>query len=268
MTGAGARGHLGRRGVPLTLLGAGQVCWGAGYLGAQPDTQRGLRYLLDVAPLGVWAVAWMGAGAVALGAAWLPVGRDRWGFVAALMMPLTWALGHVWAAVGGYARGWFVAAAWLFSHALLVMWAASVAEYTLPRYKCRSRRAPALALLGVGQICWGVGYAAAPGAPTRGLEGLLALMPLHCWAVVWILSGVFTLACSRLPVGRDRWRFAGAAGLPLVWGASYGWEWISDGYGRGGVVLVWYLCMYVGMALWAASVPHFELPGFPQEGRV
>lgn len=262
MTLSGARRRLGRRGAPLLLLGAGQVAWGVGYIPSPGADRDGMRALLWLAPVWAWALVWGAAGVVALVSAFLPEGRDRWGYTASVMPPLAWAMGYAYAGATGYGRGWFVFAWYLFSHALLILWAASVAEYSMPRRKCRSRRAPPLLLLGIGQVCWGVGFVAAPHISTRGLEGLMRVMPLTAWAYVWILSGLVTLAALWLPVGPDRWGFTFAVALPLVWGGGYGWEWICGDYGRGGFLFVWYLTAHAGMAAWAANVPEWELPRY------
>lgn len=269
--GAGAarsvRSRLGRRGVPLLLLGTGQVCWGIGYVAAPSTDREGMVGLLAVMPLCGWALVWMAAGAVALVGAFLREGPDRWGFIAAVMPPLVWALGYAYAGIGGYPRAWFVFLWYLLSHALLILWAASVAEYAIPRRKCLSRRAPALILLGVGQICWGVGFVAAPHTSTSGLGSLLQVMPMCAWAAVWAITGLLTLVCAWLP-RHDWWGFFGAVGLPLVWGGGYCWEWWDGNFERGGFVFVWYLTAHAGIALWASAVPEWQMPTFPQEGRV
>ncbi|MFC4328388.1 hypothetical protein ACFPC0_11170 [Streptomyces andamanensis] len=267
MTVSGARRRLGRRGVPLVLLGAGQIGWGIGYVAAPTTDTSGLQGLLKLMPLEAWAWLWVGAGAAALVGAVLPEGPDRWGFIAAVMPPTAWALGYMYDGMHGYSRAWFVFAWYLLSHALLILWSASVAEYKLPKRKSHSRRSPSLFLLGVGQVCWGVGFVAAPHTDRRGLDGLLRVMPMDGWAVAWIASGVVTLGALWLPVGPDRWGFAFAVGLPLVWGCGYGWEWITGDYERGAFVLVWYLTAHAGMAAWAAAVPEWELPRYSQEGR-
>jgi hypothetical protein len=255
--------------VPLLLLGAGKIGWGAGFVTAPASDRRALAGVTAVMPLEAWAGVWVGAGVIAIVAAFQPVGRDRWGYVAAVIPPGAWALGHFYAAVEfHYLRAMFIGLWYLLSHALLILWAASVAEYALPRVKYRSRRAPPLYLLGVGGVVWAIGYVAAPATGTRGLEPLLHLMPMRGWAAAWFFAGLVTLTCLLLPEGPDRWGFFAAAALPVVWAGSYAWEWLADGYGRGFFVAVWFMTSQVGMALWAASVPEYELPRYDVgEGR-
>lgn len=128
-----ARKRFGRRGVPLMLLGLGQMCWGVGYIAQPVADQRGLVALLWVMPLTAWAGVWVAAGAVACASAFLPEGRDRWGYIAAVMPPLAWSIGHFWAAVQvDYPRAVFVGLWYVLAHTGITLWAASVAEYQLP----------------------------------------------------------------------------------------------------------------------------------------
>lgn len=257
-----ARRRLGRRGVGLSVIGLGEVCWAIGYIAAPTTDRDGMRGLLAIMPLPWWAVAWAACGVTALVSAWLPEGRDRWGWITAVMPPLAWALGYCWAALAtDYPRGWFVFAWYLTSHALFILWAASVAEYAMPQPGRRSRRAPPLWLIGSGQVCWGIGIVAAPHVDTSGLQPLLLWgMDMECWAGVWVLVGLVTFAAGWLPEGPDRWGFAGAVVLPLVWGSSYAIAWFNGLYERGGFIFLWYLTSHVGMALWAAAVPEYQVP--------
>lgn len=131
----GVRKRLGRRGVPLVALGAGHIWWGVGWVATQPPDGRGLSGLLRVMPLEGWAAVWVTAGVVALVCSVQPVGRDKWGYIAAVIPPGAWALGYFYAAVAEqYLRGLFVGLWYLLSQTLLILWAASVAEYSLPRW--------------------------------------------------------------------------------------------------------------------------------------
>lgn len=257
------RQRLGRRGVPLVLLGAGKIGWGIGFVAAPATDRRALAGVTAVMPLTAWACVWVGAGVIAIAAAFQPVGRDRWGYIVAVLPPGAWALGHFYAAVEfHYLRALFIGLWYLLSHTLLILWAASVAEYALPRMKYRSRRAPPLYLFGVGGMVWAIGYVAAPAISTRGLDLLLGAMSMRGWATAWFFAGLVTVTCLVLPEGPDRWGFYAAAALPALWAASYAWEWVTEGYGRGFFVFVWFMTTQVGMALWAATVPEYELPRF------
>ncbi|MFC5144305.1 hypothetical protein [Streptomyces aureoversilis] len=105
------RSLLGRRGTFLLIIGIGKMCWGAGFLLAPQPSPQGLALLTDVAPLHCWAWIWLLAGAVTAGCAFVQVGRDKAGFVTALIPPGLWAIAYATAVVNGdYARGGFIAA--------------------------------------------------------------------------------------------------------------------------------------------------------------
>jgi hypothetical protein len=264
---SGVRQRLGRRGVPLLILGIGKITWGLGLYFVPPGRQ-GMSGLLRVLPLGGWALVWVGCGAVAVASAFLPVGRDRWGWIAAVIPPTSWALGYLYgAAAEGYLRGLFVALWYLLSHTLMILWAASVAEYQVPRHKDCSRRAPPLVLSSLGEISWGVGYVAAPAANAHGLEPLLRVMPMRAWAGAWLLAGLVTLSAALLQVERDRWGFAAAAAMPLLWAGAYAWSAVTDGYARGAFVAAWFALAQAGMALWASYLPEWEMPVYVLESR-
>lgn len=132
--------HLGRRGRFLSLIGVGKACYGTGFLVAD-STPPGLELLTRVAPLSTWAWLWIGAGAVTFGSAFLRIGRDRWGFVAALVPPTVWATAYMVAVVsGGYSRGVYIAVWYLTSHVGVIMWAATVPEHSVPPPPRRARR--------------------------------------------------------------------------------------------------------------------------------
>lgn len=133
------RDALGRRGVFLLILGVGKVCWGVGYI-ASPDTV-GVRPLTDIAPLATWAWLWIGAGITVAASAFLKVGRDGFGFVAALIPPMVWAIAYATAAVRGeYDRGLWVAVWYLTSHIGVILWASAVPEHSVPHGPRPARR--------------------------------------------------------------------------------------------------------------------------------
>jgi hypothetical protein len=124
--------RLGRRGVPLLLLGVGKVCWGAGFI-VQPTTGVGLGLLTRWAPLHCWAWVWILAGIITGTGAFLRIGRDWLGFAAAIVPPLLWALAYaVAAATGEYTRGLWICIWYLTSHVGVIMWASSVPEHSIP----------------------------------------------------------------------------------------------------------------------------------------
>jgi hypothetical protein len=134
---------LGRRGHFLLILGIGKTCWGVSFLIDPPSTQ-GLQLLTRWGPnfcIERWAWLWITAGLVTTASAFLRVGRDRFGFVAALVPPAVWAIAYLAAVISGeYSRGAWVAVWYLTSHVGVIMWAATVPEHSVPKSP-RARRA-------------------------------------------------------------------------------------------------------------------------------
>jgi hypothetical protein len=123
---------LGRRGAFLLVLGVGKSCYGIGFL-VSPPPPDGLKLLTSFCNLQHWAWLWITCGAVTAASAFLRVGRDRWGFIAALIPPTVWASAYMFAVVTGeFPRGGFLAIWYLTSHVGVIMWAASVPEYSVP----------------------------------------------------------------------------------------------------------------------------------------
>ncbi|MFC9285357.1 hypothetical protein [Streptomyces sp. NPDC057052] len=134
---------LGRRGVFLLILGIGKTCWGISFIVDPPGTQ-GLELLTSVCSLRHWAWLWIACGLITTGSAFLRVGRDWFGYVAALIPPTVWAIAYTAAViVGDYSRGGFVAAWYLTSHVGVIMWAATVPEYSVPPVPRSARRGKA-----------------------------------------------------------------------------------------------------------------------------
>lgn len=138
-----ARKHAGRRGAFLLITGVGQVCWGAGIV-VDPPSTAGLQLLTDRCPIAAWGWMWVVCGSIALVSAFVRVGRDGPGFLAAYAPPVTWATAYAAAAVSGeFSRGGFVAV-WYLTIVGVIMWAASVPEYAVPRTKDSPRRGEGL----------------------------------------------------------------------------------------------------------------------------
>ncbi|MET9950142.1 hypothetical protein ABZ135_01155 [Streptomyces sp. NPDC006339] len=134
-----ARKHLGRRGGFLLVLGVGKTCWGVSFL-VDPPSGEGLHLLTSMCSLRHWAWLWIICGIVTTFSAFLRVGRDRWGFYAALVPPSVWAIAYLAAVLtGDYSRGLWVAVWYLTSHVGVIMWAATVPEYSVPPAR-RGRR--------------------------------------------------------------------------------------------------------------------------------
>ncbi|MCF3101413.1 hypothetical protein IPZ58_07445 [Streptomyces roseoverticillatus] len=131
------RKQLGRRGTFLLIIGVGKVCWGAGFILTPQPTPQGLDLLTDLAPLHCWAWVWVLAGVITASSAFVKVGRDWAGFVAALVPPGLWTIAYTAAVVqGDFARGGFVALWYLTSHIGVILWASTVPEYELPPELC------------------------------------------------------------------------------------------------------------------------------------
>lgn len=105
---------LGRRGAMLASYGTVWVLYGYGQLITPQPDQRGLDLLLQAWPLQVWAGLWIATGCAALVAAWMPAGRDVFGFVALVAMVLPWMLGYLvsWWPLETFPRGWVAALIW------------------------------------------------------------------------------------------------------------------------------------------------------------
>lgn len=138
------RAQLGRRGLFLLLLGVGKVCWGIGFIATPQQDPAGLQLLTDRCSLASWAWLWIVAGLVTAGSAFVRIGRDWFGFAAALVPPSVWAVAYLYAVLTGvYERGGFVAAWYLTSHVGVIMWAATVPEYSVPPPSRRVRKGTA-----------------------------------------------------------------------------------------------------------------------------
>jgi hypothetical protein len=136
------RAHLGLRGTFLLILGVGKTSYGIGFIVEPPaDPAPGLALLTHLCPLTSWAWLWITAGVVTLAAAFLQVGRDWAGFVAAIIPPLVWATAYTAAVLdGSYPRGGIVAIWYLTSHVGVIMWAAGVPEHSVPPPPRRARK--------------------------------------------------------------------------------------------------------------------------------
>ncbi|KIF00846.1 hypothetical protein PL81_38680 [Streptomyces sp. RSD-27] len=128
------RKRLGRRGHFLAIIGIGKTSWGVSFLAAPPATPV-------IPALTSWAWIWIVCGLATFASAFAQVGRDGFGFAAALVPPSVWAITYLAAALGGhYSRGVWVAIWYLTSHVGVILWAAKVPEHSVPKAP-RGRRA-------------------------------------------------------------------------------------------------------------------------------
>jgi hypothetical protein len=135
------REHLGRRGIALVLLGAGKVCYGLGFIFTSGPNPPGLEALTRWADIRWWAFIWVACGVVTFGCAWLRVGRDGLGFIAAMIPPFVWGAGFLWGAViGEFMRGLPTFGWYATSHIGMILWASGVPEHSVPHPA--PRRAP------------------------------------------------------------------------------------------------------------------------------
>lgn len=126
------RKHLGRRGAILLILGSGKICWGISFI-VDPPQPVGLNLLTRFGDLPQWAWLWIICGTITFASAFARIGRDRYGFLAALVPPTVWATAYLAAVLtGDYSRGLWVAVWYLTSHVGVIMWAATVPEYSVP----------------------------------------------------------------------------------------------------------------------------------------
>ncbi|MFM9594047.1 hypothetical protein ACKI1O_32245 [Streptomyces scabiei] len=123
---------LGRRGVFLLIVGLGETCWGVSFL-VDPPPAQGLGFLTQFCGLRHWSWLWIVCGTVTAASAFLRVGRDWAGFLAAFIPPTGWAFAYTVAVItGDYSRGGFVAAWYATSHIGVILWAAWVPEHSVP----------------------------------------------------------------------------------------------------------------------------------------
>lgn len=108
------REQLGRRGAVLGAFGTVWLLYGYGQLVEPIPSTSTLRLVLKVAPIDVWAWAWIAAGVTAMVFAWLPRPVDWPGFVALYVLAVPWGLSNLmsWQPFGDNPRGWVGAAIW------------------------------------------------------------------------------------------------------------------------------------------------------------
>ncbi|GGU19023.1 hypothetical protein GCM10010259_06730 [Streptomyces daghestanicus] len=100
---------LGRRGIAPLLLGTGKILHGLGSILTSEPNPPGSEALTRWADSRCWASVWVACGAITFGCAWLRIGRDRWGFIAALGPPFHWGSAYLWGAgvvTGSLSGGW------------------------------------------------------------------------------------------------------------------------------------------------------------------
>ncbi|MGV9579714.1 hypothetical protein ACWDRZ_23980 [Streptomyces sp. NPDC003509] len=129
------------------------------------------------------------------------------------------------------------------------------------------RRGQILLILGIGKICWGIGFIVAPQQDPAGLNLLTDRCSLASWAWLWIVAGAVTATSAFLRIGRDGLGFYAALLPPSVWAIAYFSAVLTGEYARGGFVALWYLTSHVGVIMWASTVPEYSVPPVPRRAR-
>jgi hypothetical protein len=133
--------RLGRRGTALILLGLAKICFGLGYALDPGPSSAGLGLISKHGGTQNWSAIWLLCGVITFGCAWLRIGRDWLGFYTALIPPLVWGSVYLWSAVSGeYPRGFAIAAWYAIGHVGVILWAASVPEYSMPDHVFQKER--------------------------------------------------------------------------------------------------------------------------------
>jgi hypothetical protein len=131
---------LGRRGTALALLGIGKVSYGLAVQATGP-VPRGLVLLQEAGGIRLWSLTWVVCGALTFACAWLRIGRDLLGFIAALTPPLIWGIAYLSSALFyGYTRGLAVFLWFATSHVGVILWISTIPEHSLPYSLWRRRR--------------------------------------------------------------------------------------------------------------------------------
>jgi hypothetical protein len=99
-----------RREIFLALWGAGWITYGVSLLTQPPSDLRGLKLIVQVAPLCAWAWFWIPAGLITIAGAVLRRRHRVWddiGFIAAAVPPLLWSVSYIisWFPEGNFPRG-------------------------------------------------------------------------------------------------------------------------------------------------------------------
>lgn len=133
---------LGYRGAALLILGIGWINYGLGILGdPRFGIVRGVAAITHIAPMPVWAWAWVASGLAACAAAVLPSRRDWWGWAAATAMPVIWAAAYTSArAIGTLPQGVTSGLTWLVSPALALVLAAATKRLVMMRREVATLR--------------------------------------------------------------------------------------------------------------------------------
>ncbi|MEV0472792.1 hypothetical protein [Streptomyces prunicolor] len=138
--------RLGLLGAGLLAVGCFWINWGIGLLGdPRYGTVRGAAALTSIAPMCVWAWAWIGSGLLSCAAAVLPNRRDWMGLIPATGIPIIWAFAYCSArALGEFPQGVTNGLTWLVGPTLLVILTIAVRRYlSLLREVAQLRRTAA-----------------------------------------------------------------------------------------------------------------------------
>lgn len=93
------------------------------------------------------------------------------------------------------------------------------------------RHSLVLLVAGIVYILVGCGYAFTPSNPQRdaALQVPLTLLPLDCWASLFMLVGALAVLSARWPPASERWGYTTLTGLSTLWAMFYIWGMILGG---------------------------------------
>lgn len=120
------------------------------------------------------------------------------------------------------------------------------------------RRGAFLSCYGSIWVLYGAGQLGMPQPDQRGLQPLLALVPLGVWAWCWITAGTIALATAWADTGEDWPGFVALSAIVLPWTVSYLGAWAIGEYSRG----------WIAAAVWAvAGTSVLVVAGWPEPPR-
>ena len=107
-----------------------------------------------------------------------------------------------------------------------------------------------LLFLALLDVLYGISLNTTPGP----LAGVNLGIPLHVWAYVWVVVGVF-LAFGAFLI-KDRLPYAIASFIKAIWAAALFVSWFAEGFTRGWVsAVIW--AAFSGLVLVVSSWPEY-----------
>lgn len=121
------------------------------------------------------------------------------------------------------------------------------------------RRGEFLLFLALLDLLYGLSLLrpAGDGRQSAAARFLVAVMPLPAWGALWLAVGVVCLVGAFVPA--DRWAFAAAAALKVLWGAMFLIGWAAGVLERGWVAATIWL-VFALVVIRIASWPEPAVP--------